>query len=121
MGQRIAGTATVRVDGNQFALKGNMHVRPSAVERKGIAGQDFVHGYHEAPIVPSIEGDFSLIPGLSLEDVELITDATVQADLANGTTYVLRGAWCVSAFDVQSGEGQVSIKFEGLSCDEVTA
>lgn len=121
MGQRIAGIATVRVDGNQFALRGNMRVRPSSVERKGIAGQDYVHGYQESPVVPGIEGDFSLIPGLSLEDVEAITDATVQADLANGSIYVLRGAWCTSAFDIQSSEGQVAIKFEGLSCDEVVA
>lgn len=119
MGQRVAGIAYLRVDGTQYPLRGNFTVSPSAVERKGIAGQDYVHGYQEMPRVPFIEGDVTLVPGLLLEDVEAVTDATVQADLANGSSYILRGAWCVSAFEAQTGEGQVKVRFEGLSCEEV--
>ncbi|RAI33537.1 phage tail tube protein, partial [Rhodoplanes roseus] len=115
----IAGIAYLRVDGDQYPLRGNFTVSPSAVARQGIAGQDYVHGYQEMPRVPFIEGDVSLIPELSLEDIEAVTDATVQADLANGRSYVLRGAWCVSALEANTGEGQVKVRFEGLSCDEV--
>jgi hypothetical protein len=121
VGAPVAGTAYLKVDGNQYPLKGNFTISPSPVERTGIAGQDGVHGYQELPRVPSIEGDISLVAELSTEDIEAITDATVQADLINGHTYVLRNAWCKAAFDLNTGDGQTRVRFEGLACDEITA
>ena len=52
MAQRIAGTAFVKVDGDQYPLRGNLTVSPSAVERAMIAGQNYVHGFSELPRVP---------------------------------------------------------------------
>jgi hypothetical protein len=40
MAPRIAGVAFLKVDGQQYPLRGNFMVSPSAVERAGIAGQD---------------------------------------------------------------------------------
>ena len=48
----IAGTAYLKVDGAMYPLKGSLTVSISAVERNGIAGQDYVHGYQELPRVP---------------------------------------------------------------------
>ena len=70
MAQRIAGIAFLKVDGNQYPLRGNFTVTPSVIERAGIAGQDYIHGYSELPRVPSIEGDVSTVPGLSIEDFD---------------------------------------------------
>lgn len=119
MGVRIAGTAFLKVNGEQYPLRGNFTVSPSAVERAGIAGQDRVHGYSELPRVPFIEGDVSLVPELSTEDVEAVTDATVTAELANGKTYVLRNAWCKSALELNTHDGMVRVRFEGEACDEI--
>ena len=58
----IAGTATIKVDGNMYPLKGNLTVSGSPLERTGIAGQDYVHGYQELPRVPYIECDLSTCP-----------------------------------------------------------
>ena len=121
LGVRIGGTATVKADGTQFALKGNLQVVPSAVEREGIAGQDYVHGYLERPIVPSIKGDFSTVPGFSLEDMEAMTDVTVQADLANGSSYILSDAWTVAKFMIDTVRGQVEIHWEGTICSEIVS
>ena len=44
MGQRVAGIAFFKINGNLLPLRGNFTVSPSAVERTGIAGQDYVHG-----------------------------------------------------------------------------
>ena len=85
----------------------------------GIAGQDGVHGYSELPRVPFIEGDVSLDPAISAVAIEAITNSTITADLANGRTYVLREAWCKSALELQTHDGQVRVRFEGLSCDEI--
>lgn len=118
MGERIAGIAFLKVDGDLYPLRGNFTVSPSPTERTGIAGQDYVHGFQELPRVPYIEGDVSLVPELSMEDVALIVDSTVTAELANGKTYILYQAWCRSAFELNTREGQARVRFEGTSCIE---
>src|SRR5215471_15523348 len=121
MAQRIAGIAWLKVDSDMFPLRGNFTVSPSKYERAGIAGQDYIHGYSELPRVPYIEGDVSLDPALSMDDVEAVTQSTVTAELANGKTYVLREAWCRSALELNTREGQTRVRFEGITCDEIGA
>lgn len=115
----IAGTAFLKVDGNMYPLKGNLTISSSAVERTGIAGQDYVHGYQELPRVQYIEGDVSTLPEVSPEVLDGIIDATITAELVNGKTYVLRNAWTKGPIDINSHDGQFRIRFEGLSCDEI--
>ena len=119
MAQRIAGIAFLKVDGNQYPLRGNFTITPSVIERAGIAGQDYIHGYSELPRVPSIEGDVSTVPGLAIEDFDGMTNVTVTAELANNSTYVLREGWCVSALAINARDGMVRVKWEGISCDEL--
>src|SRR6516162_2257454 len=119
MAQRIAGTAFLKVDGGIYPLRGNFTVSPSSLERAGISGQDYVHGFSEMPRVPFIEGDISTIPTLSWTAMEGIVNSTVTAELANGKTYVLREAWTRSAFELNTREGQGRVRFEGVSCDEI--
>ncbi len=119
MAQRIAGIAFLKVDGALYPLRGNFTVSPSALERAGIAGQDYIHGYSELPRLPVISGDVSLVPELSMDDVENITNATVTAELANGKNYVLNQAWCTSALELNTREGQVRVTFQGVSCLEI--
>jgi Phage tail tube protein len=120
MAQRIAGIAFLSVDGQQLALRGNFTVSPSSLERTMLAGQDGVHGYQELPRVPYIEGDVSTVPGLLLEDLQLGVDVTVVAQLANGMQYSLTGGTCKSAFENNTRDGQVRVRWEGLACQEIT-
>ena len=115
---RIAGIAYIKVDGRQFAARGNWTVSARLTERTGIAGQDGVHGYMEVPRVPYIEGDISTTQEFSVEDISGIADATVQVDLANGKSYVLRNAWQAGAVDINTHDGLAKVKFEGLDCVE---
>lgn len=116
---RIGGVLSLRVDGQQYEARGSFQVTPGKVKRTGIAGQDFVHGYIEEPIVPSIKGDISVGNLLSLEQLEKITDSTVQVQLANGRTYVLTDAWVTAAFVIDAHDGKVEVTFEGLDCQEI--
>lgn len=120
MAQRIAGICFLKVDGNQYPLRGSFTVSPSTLERAGIAGQDSIHGYSEVPRVPYIEGDVSLVAELSVEDIEAMTNVTVTAELANERVYVLREAWCRSALELNTREGQMRVRWEGMSCDEIS-
>ena len=81
MGQRVAGIAFFKVDGALLPLRGNFTVSPSAVERAGIAGQDYVHGFSELPRVPYIEGDLTDVQGMSVENLESMVDVTVTTKL----------------------------------------
>jgi hypothetical protein len=118
--QRIAGIAFLKVDGALYPLRGNFTVSPSALERAGIAGQDYIHGFSEMPRLPVISGDVSLVQELSVDDVEAVVNSTVTAELANGKTYVLREAWCTSALELNTREGQTRVTFQGVSCDEIS-
>ena len=115
----IAGTAFLKVDGAMYPLKGSLTVSSSPVERTGIAGQDYVHGYQELPRVPYIEGDVSTLPEISTEFLESVIDATITADLINGRTYVLRNAWTKGPIEINTNDGQFRIRFEGVQCDEL--
>jgi hypothetical protein len=120
MAQQVAGTAFLTVDGTQLALRGNFTVSPSPVERTMIAGQDGVHGYQELPRVPYIEGDLTTMPGFYLEDLLQETDVTVVAQLGNRMQYILTGATCKGGFDNNTRDGQVRVRWEGLTCEEVS-
>jgi hypothetical protein len=116
----MAGIAFLTVDGEQMSLRGNFTVSPSPVERTMIAGQDGVHGYQELPRVPYIEGDISTLPGFYLETLLDETDSTVIAQLANNMQYTLTGATCKGGFENNSRDGQVRVRWEGVTCEEVS-
>lgn len=118
-GHRIAGTAYLKVDGVQYALKGGLTISPDPVEREGIAGMDGVHGYSEKPRVPSIKCELSDSGGLSLEQLRAITDATVTAEVATGKVYVLTNAWTKAAHELDAADGKISVEFMGFSCREM--
>jgi len=111
---RIAGTAYIKVDGNQYTLAGTLTVSPDILTREGLAGLSGVAGYKETPRVPFIEGEFFATENLSLPALQAITNATVTAELANGKTYVLRNAWTAGARELNAAEGTVSVRFEGM-------
>ncbi len=118
MGQRIGGVLNFSIDGTQYAARGSFQVSPNRVKREGVAGQDYVHGYTEMPVVPGIKGDLSTRDEISLE-LESIVDSTIQATLANGKTYVLTEAWTKSAFEVDTAEGKFNAEFQGVTCEEI--
>jgi hypothetical protein len=116
---RIAGVAYLRVDGAQYALRGNLTVSIDSAEREGVPGQDGIHGFIERPRVPFIEADLSDIGGLSIETIAGMVNTTVQAELANGKKYVLRNAWTSTARELNTADGQVTVRWEGMRGEEM--
>lgn len=115
---RVAGTAYLKADGQQFNLVGNFTVSPSLVVRAMLAGQDGVHGFSEMPRVPFIEGDIRLPPGLFVKDLDAMTDVTVTAELANGTTATLQHACTTADSSITTAAGTVRVRWEGFNADE---
>lgn len=115
----IAGTAYLKAGGKQYSLRGNFTVSPSDVKREAVAGQDGIHGYIEMPRVPFIKGDLSTTDGLTVAELDAMTDVTVTAELLTGKNYVLSSAWTESAHEIDTAAGKVSVTWYGLSCDEL--
>jgi Phage tail tube protein len=119
MAERIAGIALLMVNGQQMALRGNFIVSPGTIERTMLAGQDGIHGYQELPRVPYIEGDISTVRDLDLLAIEAQTNATVIAQLANGKQYVLGQASCKGSLEANTRDGQLRVRWEGVTCLEM--
>lgn len=116
---RIAGVAYLKVDGQAYPMRGKFKYTANRRKREGIVGQDGPHGYKEMPVIPSISGDVSDMPGMRVQDLEKITNATIQLELANGKIVVLSQAWWSDASEVDTEEGSFPVKFEGMECAEV--
>lgn len=121
MANRIGGTLYLTIDGQQYSPRGNWSVTPSSVKREGVAGQTQVDGYTETPVVPGCKGDLSMVPGLSLAALQAITNSTLTLALANGTTFVLAGAFSLPPFEADTADGKVGVAFGCVTCDELVA
>jgi len=119
--KRIAGTACIKVDGVQLALRGTLTVMPASVTREGIAGLDGVHGYKESPRIPSIEINVTKTADLKLAALAGWKGKTVTAECGDGTIYVLSDAFVSGDVSLDGAEGTVGVKFEGASCREMAS
>lgn len=117
--RQIGGIAYVKVDGKQLTLEGKLTVAITKVTREGKAGASGVAGYTETPRVPSIEGTFFKTAAVSIDELQAITDATVQVELNDGSIYVLRNAWQAGDIDVDAIAGTFDLKFEGMDGEEI--
>jgi hypothetical protein len=119
MAQKIAGTTYLTVRGRRMALASSCKVSPSRVNREELIGLSGVEGFKEMPVAPVIEAELYDVREVSVEDLEAITSDTVQVELANGKSYVLRDAFCASAFQISAEAGTFTAKFVGTSVEEV--
>lgn len=113
MGERLAGIATLSVDGNVYRLQGSLAYNPSKINRTTLTGQDGVHGYSEMPVAGHIVGTFRDSGGLKVADFNAMTNVTVNCELANGKVVVGRNMWQVGeALEVNTQEGTVEVRWE---------
>jgi hypothetical protein len=117
----LAGTATLTVNGQSYALRGQFGYRPgTAVGRKTISGMDGVHGYSEKVIPGQIKAQLTDTGALSVASINQMTNVTVVAQLANGKVIVGSGMWTVGddAQNVDSEEAQFDVIWEGIDVSE---
>jgi hypothetical protein len=115
MGIPVAGTAYLFVDGSRWPLRGNFRVSPSTIERTAVVGQDGVHGYQELPVAAYFEGDMTTDPAIDWIGTESIVNSTIMCQLVNGWTFVLRNAWSAGRRELNTREGSVAVRFEGMA------
>lgn len=117
---RIAGIATLAVDGQTYRLRGSFKYSPCTVKRETINGQDGVHGYSEMPVAGFIEADLSDMGGLKVASLNGMTNVTVVAELANGKQVIGRNMWQVGdPIEATAEDGKITaVRWESRSVQE---
>lgn len=115
---RRGGILSLTVNGVRQDAKGNFSYNLGLPKREAIVGADGTHGYKETPQAAMIEGEITDRGDLDLAAFVQTVDATVTLAVANGKTVVLRNAWYAGEGTVGTEEGNLAVKFEGLSASE---
>lgn len=117
--QRRGGIITVQVNGEIQNARGNFTYNLGRPKREAIVGADTVHGYKETPQVSFIEGEITDRDTLDLNKLVTMTGATVTVELANGKVIALRDAWFAGEGTGNTDEGNIQVRFEGFTGEEV--
>jgi hypothetical protein len=110
MGQRVAGTVYVKVDGQQLTIEGGVEAPLSDKERETLVPGFF----SEKDLTPYINMDALHTPDFPLEKLVNGTDMTVMAEFKNGSIYILSGAYIVGAPASSGDDGKISLEFHGV-------
>lgn len=116
---RRAGVIYFKISGALQEAKGEFTYNLGKPKRTAIVGADSVHGYSEEPQVAFIEGAVTDRADLSLATLLAMDGELVTLELANGKTVSLRDAWYASEGSVKTKEGEIPVRFEGKSAEEV--
>jgi hypothetical protein len=111
---RVAGICYFKIDGEQLEAKGGIECPITTTKRETVEGLTGVAGYKETARTPYIKGNFVFGPDFPLAKLESGTDMTITAELANGKTYVLSGAYLVGDPAAKGDEGEVELEFNGV-------
>ncbi|MCD5980514.1 phage tail protein [Pseudomonas sp. S25] len=113
MGQKVAGTCYIKVDGDQLVITGGVEVPGSKVKRETV-----VKGYFkEEDVTPFVKVDAIKTPGMDMSKITEGTNMTITAEFKDGTSYVLSGAYAVDDVTYTGDDGKLSLKFEGIEGD----
>lgn len=119
MSNRRAGLIALVIDGVSYDVKGNVTYNLGSPKRDALVGATSVHGYKETNQVPFAEFEVTDREDLDVKALQALTDSTVEFQLANGKAVVIRNAWYASEGDIGSEEGNIAVRFEGLSAEEL--
>lgn len=116
---RIAGGTIVAVNAKTIPNKGRVRVGMGVGKRTVVIGEDGIHGYTEEHSAPFIQFTATNRSDLNLKALLTGDGNTVTATIPNGKTYTLRDAWCASENEVDLSGGEIELRFEGMSIEEV--
>jgi hypothetical protein len=119
MTQRRGGIIQIQVDGEVFDAKGSFSYNIGRPMREAIEGSDIIHGYKETPQVAFVEGEITDRDTLVLDDLVTFRDVTVMLTLANGKNIAIYNAWFAGEGTGNTEEGNIGVRFEGSSGEEI--
>lgn len=118
--QRRAGLLQLQINGTVQDCKGDFTYSFGIPKRDAIIGSDRPHGYKETPTVPHLEGAITDRGTLDVAALVNGKDLTITLSLANGKVFVLRDAWYAGDGTVNTGEGEIAVRWEGANAEEIS-
>ena len=115
MSNIIAGKISFKIDGTIYPAKGSFKCNPGRDKKEMIVGSDGVHGAKSMPQVPFIEGKITDRAALDIEKLLDSDDVTATVELANGKVFALYGAVYAADGSLDTEEGEIDLRLEGLS------
>jgi hypothetical protein len=118
--QRLAGIATMSIDGDPWDVVGDLAWQTTKVQRETLKGQTAVEGFSEMPMQGMISARLRDRPDETVQSLNFKTNSTIVVIQANGKTIQGYNMWSVEVGEVNTQEGTFTIKFEGADVDEST-
>jgi len=113
------GIIFLKLDGGIQQAKGEFTYNLGRPKRDAIVGSDGIHGYVEVPQVPFVEGEITDHPDLDLNEYTTRENMTLTLELANGKVIVMRNAWYAGEGTGNTAEGNIGVRFEAISGEEI--
>ena len=114
---RIGGVITLRRNGAILKAKGAFKCQHSQEKKTAVSGTsktDPVHGFKVEVVVPYVEGVITADENLDIQDLADAEGETIMVELENGKTFVLSEASYAEEAALDTDEGEVPFRFEGL-------
>lgn len=118
----IGGIAQLRIGDQMLHYRDGLKHNFQRYVTAGVMGRDATfHGWTKKPHVPSIEGEFTHMPGWTTAQYEALVGDLIASKIDGAGTLVLRDAKVVGEIDIDDDEGKVKLKFEGSGGEELSA
>jgi hypothetical protein len=121
VGVSYGGTAQFIVGGQLYSLSGSMKVKPGGITREPAIGPSGPTGnFVEKIVAPEIECELFDDPASSVTALQATTGVSVQLQMRNGKSWILRNAFTMDAIEVDCAAGKFPLKMSGTTCQEIT-
>lgn len=110
MGQKVAGTAYVKVDGTQLTITGGAEAPLMEVKRETV----YPGFYKEEELAAYLKMTAIVEAGFPIKALANGRDMTVTCEFNNGRVYVLSGAYLVDEPSFKADDGTVELQFDGI-------
>jgi len=109
MGQKVAGTCYIKVDGAQLTIMGGGEAPLTDTKRETVMPGFF----KEEDLAPYLKFKAIDTPDFPRKQLTTNTDMTITCEFKNGKVYVLSGAYLVDEPSVNGEDGTIDMQFDG--------
>jgi hypothetical protein len=110
MGQKVAGTAYIKVDGEQLIVSGGAEAPLMDKKRETV----YPGYYKEEELAPYLKMTVIHTPNFPIKALTTGRDMTITCEFNNGKVYVLAGAYLVDEPTSKGDDGTIELQFDGI-------
>ncbi|KGU84827.1 phage tail tube protein [Pseudomonas mediterranea] len=110
MGQKVAGTVYVKVDGEQLTITGGAEAPLMDKKRETI----YPGFFKEEELAAYLKMTAVHTPNFPIKALTNGRDMTITCEFSNGSVYVLAGAYLVDEPSSKGDDGTIELQFDGI-------